>query len=298
MNLIEPAESQRANRRFIKEAMAAPILSAEHEMELATRWRLHKDQAALHELITAYMRLVVALAGRYRNYGLPTTDLIQEGNVGLMQAAERFDPERGVRFSTYAGWWVRAAIQDYILRNWSIVRTGTTTAQKSLFFNLRRLKARLHHSGAPYMSAETRGKVAHRLKVPLADVEAMEARMQGPDASLNSPLSDAEDGEGSEWQDFLASSEPLPDETTMALHDTARRRRWLERALATLSDRERLIIRKRRLAEKVTTLEVLGRRLGISKERVRQIEGQALKKLKTALMREVPDPLDAGLVPT
>lgn len=295
--MIETAQNQKANRQFIKRAMAAPMLEKEHEVWLATRWRDKHDQNALHELITAYMRLVVSIAGRYRNYGLPMSDLIQEGNVGLMQAATRFEPERDVRFSTYASWWVRAAMQDYILRNWSIVRTGTTTAQKTLFFNLRRLKARIHRGDRAYMTDADRQRIADMLHVAPNEVAAMETRMDGPDRSLNIKLGESGEGEGSEWQDFLVSEQPLPEDIVMEYRDSEKRHVWLEKAIASLNERERFIIRKRQLAEEATTLEALGARLGISKERVRQIESQALRKLKTALKQQVPDPVGAGLVP-
>ncbi len=283
-----------ADRKFVKLAMAAPMLEREHELNLARRWRDHQDQDALHELCTAYMRLVVAVASRFRHYGLPMSDLVQEGNVGLMLAAARFEPERELRFSTYATWWIRSCVQDFILRNWSIVRTGTTTAQKSLFFNLRRLRVLLRDPSEGGLSAESRAYVATQLRVDEKDVDRMAARLSASDRSLNAPI--GEDGEA-EWQDLLADEGAMPEDETMLARDRATRSAWLAEALADLSEREMMIIRERRLVEDGVTLESLGQKLGVSKERVRQIEHQALNKLKSALMRIVGDPEEAGLIP-
>ncbi len=292
MSLSETDEFQAATRSYARETMRIPMLEAEDETALARRWRVDGDERALHELTRAYLRLVVSMAARFRNYGLPTSELVQEGNVGLMQAAGRFDPERGVRFSTYAAWWIRAAIQDYILRNWSIVRTGTTSAQKALFFNLRRLRARIHDTGEN-LSGETRAFVARSLRVPEAEVEAMAGRLSGPDRSLNAPVGEAD---GSDWQNLLADDHPTPDQEVMERRDGAARAGWLSKALAMLTDRERLIIRERRLVDEGVTLESLGARLGVSKERVRQIEAGAMEKLRRALLELVGDPLEAGLI--
>jgi RNA polymerase sigma-32 factor len=293
MALSETSELQRGAQRFLRSAMRAPLLEAGHERDLARRWREDDDERALHELTTAYMRLVVAMASRFRHYGLPLSDLVQEGNVGLMQAAMRFEPDREVRFSTYASWWIRSAMQDFVLRNWSIVRTGTTSAQKALFFNLRRLRARIGDVGDAVMSAEATSNVAKALRVPERDVEAMAARLSAPDRSLNAPLT--EDGDG-EWQDLLAHDGESPEAEAMNAHDSAARSDLVRDAMGDLSDRERLIIRKRKLEEDTVTLEALGERLGISKERVRQIEGNALEKLRRALIARVGDPVAAGYV--
>lgn len=295
MAIVETAESQRATRQFVKQAMKVPLLEQDREQELARRWRDERDEQALHELITAYMRLVVSMAVRFRNYGLPMSDLVQEGNVGLMQAAARFEPEREVRFSTYAVWWIRSQIQDYVLRNWSIVRTGTTAAQKSLFFNLRRLRALISDTSDGVMTSENRSKVATKLRVSDGDVEAMAARLSGPDRSLNAPMVDGSEGE---WQDFLADGAPLPEDQAMESHDNAQRTEWVNEALLVLSPRELFIIKKRRLSEEGETLESLGAQLGISKERVRQVEHQALKKLRMALLKKVGDPEESGLLPS
>ncbi|WP_422363977.1 RNA polymerase factor sigma-32 [Pyruvatibacter mobilis] len=283
--------SQGSDRRFIRTAMKAPLLEADHELNLARAWHEHQDEDALHELTSAYMRLVIAMAAKFRVYGLPMGDLVQEGNVGLMQAAQRFDPERGVRFSTYASWWIRSSIQDYILRNWSIVRTGTTAAQKSLFFNLRRLRALINDGGRASMTPEGRDFIADKLRVPLRDVEAMESRLSASDRSLNATVPGAEGGESAsmEWQDMLADDRPDPEDQTREAHDAEVRRRWLARALETLNERELFIIKRRRLSEDGQTLEALGEQLGISKERVRQVEHQALNKLRAALLKETDD---------
>lgn len=293
MAISETLELQQGAQRYLRTAMRAPLLEAMHERELARRWREQHDEAALHDLTTAYLRLVVAMAARFRHYGLPMSDLVQEGNVGLMQAAARFEPEREVRFSTYASWWIRSAIQDFVLRNWSIVRTGTTAAQKSLFFNLRRLRAKIADVGEAAMSAENRAYVAHALGVEEREVEAMAARLSAPDRSLNAPLTDDTQGE---WQDFLADDRDGPETTVMDAHDGAARVELVRDALGDLSERERIIIVERKLEEETVTLEALGARLGISKERVRQIEGNALAKLKKALMARVGDPFEAGYI--
>jgi RNA polymerase sigma-32 factor len=275
--------------------MTTPLLEKHHEFALARRWRDQRDETALHELVSAYLRLAISIAGRYRNYGLPVADLVQEGGVGLMQAAARFDPERGVRFSTYAGWWIRAAVQDYVLRNWSIVRTGTTAAQKTLFFNLRRLRNQIADTPDGPMSAETRRKVADALGVKLAEVGKMESRLTAADRSLNAPVSRQDNG-GGQWQDYLRDDGPGPEQAVMAAHDAGARSKWLHDALDGLDRRERIIITERRLTEDTVTLAALGTRFGISKERVRQIEHQALGKLRQALLRRIEDPVEAGLV--
>jgi RNA polymerase sigma-32 factor len=293
MAISETADTQRAHRRLIRESMNAPLLTREHELDLARRWRNGGDERALHELVQSYMRLVIATASRFKNYGLPITDLVQEGVVGLMQAAARFEPERDVRFSTYAAWWIRSAMQDFILRNWSVVRTGTTAAQKSLFFNLRRLRARIDEGSGGRMTDAGRAWVATELDVQVSDVEEMEMRLMGGDQSLNATISPA--GEDA-WQDFLADERPDPEDCVTDDHDGKARSRWLAQSLAELSERERTIIRERRLVEEGKTLEELGVRLGISKERVRQIEHRALQKLKAALLKRIKDPAEAILL--
>lgn len=280
--MTEATQTVRRNRNYIAAAMRSPLLSQEHEFDLASRWRDEGDEEALHELVSAYLRLVVSTASRFRNYGLPMGDLMQEGNVGLMQAAARFEPERRIRFSTYAGWWVRSAMQEYVLRNWSIVRTGTSAAQKSLFFNLRWLRARIESGVGGALTPETRDEIAGRLGVKATEVSAMVERLAARDQSLNEPV--GEEG-GEEWEDFLSDPGPNPEDLTMARFDGAVRTAWLSTALDELNDRERLIIRERRLREDRVTLEELGRRLGITKERVRQIEHKAFEKLRAGVLR-------------
>jgi len=286
---IDDPETQRANLAFIKASMKVAMLSREREFELARRWRDAGDTAALHGLVGAYTRLVVATATRFRNYGLPIGDLVQEGNVGLMQAAARFEPDRDVRFSTYAAWWIRSAMQDYVLRNWSIVRTGTTAAQKSLFFNLRRLRARIEDLTGQPLGDEGRRKIADELQVDLSDVEAMEQRLAASDQSLNAPLSEGGD---EDWQDFLADARPSPEEVVIGQRDGRTRSAWLATALSELSPRERTIIAGRRLRDDGVTLEELGRELGVSKERVRQLEHRALQKLKQSISRHIEQAQD------
>jgi RNA polymerase sigma-32 factor len=231
------------------------------------------------------MRLVIALAAKFRHYGLPLTDLVQEGQVGLLEAAARFTPERDVRFSTYATWWIRASIQDYVLRNWSIVRGGTSSSQKALFFNLRRLRAKLARDPRMQSSGAAFREISKALGVSCADVETMDARLSGSDVSLNAQLVDDDAAGSAQRMDFLVDNQPLPDEVVEQNVDTDRRVQWLQDALAILSDRELRIVQERRLTEESVTLEMLGDKLGISKERVRQIENRALSKLRRELSR-------------
>jgi len=275
------------HRRLVRAAMAAPYLERDEERDLARLWSEKRDEAALHRLTAAHMRLVIAMAARFRRFGLAQSDLIQEGHVGLLEAAARFDPEREVRFSTYASWWIRAAIQDYVLRNWSIVRGGTSSAQKALFFNLRRLRARLTRELDGAAEPEIFAAIADTLGVSIADVETMSARLSGPDTSLNAPMSEAEGD--AERQDFLVADTPIADEAVGERIDGERRHAWLREALGVLDPRERRIVEERRLSENGETLEILGSRLGISKERVRQIEARALEKLQAALLARQPD---------
>ncbi|WP_315924708.1 RNA polymerase factor sigma-32 [Mesorhizobium sp. SP-1A] len=280
-----------AGRTFIRAAMAAPYLERDEEHELARRWKEADDQEALHRIAVSHMRLVIAMATRFRHFGLPISDLVQEGHVGLLEAAARFEPERDVRFSTYATWWIRASMQDYILRNWSIVRGGTSSAQKALFFNLRRLRAKLANGTEPLSNAAVYRQVSAALGVPEADVAMMDSRLSAPDSSLNAPLAD--EGGSAERMDFLVSEDPLPDEVVGETIDIERRSGWLRAALGALNARELRIIEERRLTDEGATLEELGATLGISKERVRQIEARALQKLKVELVRQNPEFLAA-----
>ncbi|TAL40047.1 MAG: RNA polymerase factor sigma-32 [Alphaproteobacteria bacterium] len=290
MAYLDDPTTQQANLRYIRQAMDEPLLERGHELDLARRWKEKQDEKALHELIRSYTRLVVAIAAKFRNYGLPMGDLIQEGNIGLMEAAARFDPSLENRFSTYASWWVKAQIQDYVLRNWSIVRTGTTAAQKALFFNLRRLRARIDgQSARDYLDNDAVTSIAKELGVQKKEVMEMEARMNGGDQSLNSPI--GQEGEN-EWQDLLPDQTPNPEDIVIGMKDGATRSKWLNDALGELSPRERTIIQERRMGDEVVTLEDLGKQLGISKERVRQLEQRAMDKLKAAILVKAKD---AGL---
>jgi len=281
------SDDHTARRTFMRTAMKAPYLERDEEHWLAVRWKEAGDQEALHRLTSAHMRLVISIAVKFRNYGLSMNDLIQEGHVGLLEAAARFDPQREVRFSTYATWWIRASIQDHILRNWSIVRGGTSSAQKSLFFNLRRLRAKLTAANGGVPTHETFTEIASAIGVSVKDVAAMNSRFSGPDMSLNAPLTES-DGESADRQDFLVDESPNQGETVPEAMDRERRSKWLKSAMNVLSDREMRIVRERRLSEDGATLESLGSTLGISKERVRQIECRALEKLKTALIQSQP----------
>ncbi len=274
-------------QNFVKAAMSAPFLERDDEHALAVRWKSKRDEQALHELAEAHMRLVIALAVKFRHYGLPVADLIQEGHVGLLEAAARFDPEREVRFSTYATWWIRASMQDYILRNWSIVRGGTSSTQKALFFNLRRLRAKLSAGGGLHSNAILYAEIAKALGVKRADVEMMDTRLSGPDVSLNAPMGESDASSPSDRMDFLVDAQPLPDEAVGLEIDTLRRVAWLKDAMAKLSEREYTILCQRRLSEETVTLEALGAQLGISKERVRQVESRAMEKLRAALAARI-----------
>lgn len=288
MAYIDDPHTKKSNLDYIRTSMNAPMLEREHEVKLAKKWKKKGDQAALNELIKAHMRLVVAIASKFKHYGLPLGDLIQEGNVGLMVAADRFDPNRDVRFSTYASWWIRSHIQDYILRNWSIVRTGTTSAQKSLFFNLRRLRAKIENKyEREGLTDKGRAEIAKELGVSVKDVGDMESRFSGSDQSLNATF--GEEGE-TEWQELLPDTAPNPEDIVIGMRDAKTRSQWLKQALGELSGREQKIIRDRHLGYETVTLDDLGKELGISKERVRQLEQRAMDKLKTSMARHVKIP--------
>lgn len=286
-------EALGVRRQFVRAAMDAPFLEREEERHLAELWKEKHDEAALHRLAYAHMRLVISIASKFRHYGLSMADMVQEGHVGLLEAAARFEPEREVRFSTYATWWIRASIQDYILRNWSIVRGGTSSAQKTLFFNLRRLRARLAQGQEELIGEEAHRTIAMAIGVPQEDVAMMDARLSAPDASLNAPMVDADSGGSSERIEFLVDNSPLPDESVSEVIDSERRAAWLDHALDVLSERELRILRARRLQDEQVTLELLGDDLGISKERVRQIENRALEKLRQVLVERYPKAVGA-----
>ncbi|MFK7938330.1 MAG: RNA polymerase factor sigma-32 [Roseovarius sp.] len=269
-------------------AMKAELLDAETELRLAYAWRDERDEAALHRLITAYMRLAISMASKFKRYGAPMNDLIQEAGLGLMKAADKFDPDRGVRFSTYAVWWIKASIQDYVMRNWSMVRTGSTSSQKSLFFNMRRVQAQIEREafaqGEELDGHQLREMIAQEVGVPLRDVEMMQGRLSGSDFSLNATQS-SED-EGREWMDTLEDDGPRGDEQVEEDHDLAALRGWLGDAMEQLNERERFIVRQRKLAEEPRTLESLGNELSLSKERVRQLEAAAYQKMRKHLERQ------------
>ena len=268
-----------------RKAMKAELLDAETELKLAYAWRDERDEEALHRLITAYMRLAISMASKFKRYGAPMTDLIQEAGLGLMKAADKFDPDRGVRFSTYAVWWIKASVQDYVMRNWSMVRTGSTSSQKSLFFNMRRVQARLEREamamGAEIDGHQLREMIAQEVGVPLRDVEMMEGRLSGSDFSLNATQS-SED-EGREWIDTLVDDGPRGDQLVEEDHDQAALRNWIGDAMGQLNDRERFIVRERKLRDDPRTLESLGNELQLSKERVRQLEAAAFQKMRKQL---------------
>ncbi len=270
--------------RYLQDIRKFPMLAPEEELELSRRWRDHEDMEAAHKLVTSHLRLVAKIAMGYRGYGLPVGELISEGNVGMMQAVKRFDPDRGFRLATYAMWWIRAAIQEYILHSWSLVKMGTTAAQKKLFFNLRRLKGQMQAIDDGDLQPEQVAKIAHALDVPEQDVVSMNRRLSAPDHSLNAPV--RMDSEG-EWQDWLVD-ESDSQEVKIAEHEElSGRKALLSGALKTLNERERHILIERRLKDNPTTLEELSQQYGISRERVRQIEVRAFEKLQKAMHTQV-----------
>jgi RNA polymerase sigma-32 factor len=273
-----PSISSEGNlSRYLQEIRKFPMLEPEEEYMLAKRWREHSDPDAAQRLVTSHLRLVAKIAMGYRGYGLPLSELISEGNVGMMQAVKRFDPDRGFRLATYAMWWIRASIQEYILHSWSLVKMGTTAAQKKLFFNLRRLKGQLRAIDEGDLSPENVRKIATKLGVPETDVVAMNGRLAAPDYSLNAPL--RSDGEG-EWQDWLVDEGDDQEKSLGERQELDLRRDLLRDALPHLMPRERDILLARRLSEEPATLEDLSQRYGISHERVRQIEGRAFAKVQ------------------
>ena len=266
--------------RYLQDIRKFPMLEVDQEYMLAKRWREDDDLEAAHELVTSHLRLVAKIAMGYRGYGLPVSELISEGNVGMMQAVKRFDPERGFRLSTYAMWWIRAAIQEYILHSWSLVKMGTTAAQKKLFFNLRKLKGQMQAIDEGDLQPEQVTKIAEALNVPEVDVVNMNRRLAAPDHSLNAPL--RIDGDG-EWQDWLVDETDSQETTLAETEEFEKRHKLLIAAMETLNERERHILEERRLKDGPTTLEQLSQQYGISRERVRQIEVRAFEKLQKAI---------------
>ncbi|GEO39660.1 RNA polymerase sigma-32 factor [Skermanella aerolata] len=263
--------------RYLQEIRKFPMLEPQQEFMLAKSWREHGDTEAAHKLVTSHLRLVAKIAMGYRGYGLPLSELISEGNVGMMQAVKRFDPDRGFRLATYAMWWIRAAIQEYILHSWSLVKMGTTAAQKKLFFNLRKLKGQMQAIDEGDLSPEHVTQIATKLDVPEQDVVSMNRRLASPDHSLNAPL--RADSEG-EWQDWLVDEQDTQEISLAEREELGKRRALLKSAMTNLNERERHILTERRLKDEPTTLEDLSQHYGISRERVRQIEVRAFEKLQ------------------
>jgi len=267
--------------RYLTEIRKFPMLAKDEEFMLAKRWREHEDPEAAHRLVTSHLRLVAKIAMGYRGYGLPIGEVISEGNVGLMQAVKKFEPDKGFRLATYAMWWIRASIQEYILRSWSLVKMGTTAAQKKLFFNLRKAKSQISAFQDGDLRPEQVSEIATKLGVLDEEVISMNRRLSGPDASLNAPL--RADGE-SEWQDWLEDSDAVSQETQVAeSQEKSLRMSLLEAAMTELTERERHILTERRLKDDPTTLEELAGEYGVSRERVRQIEVRAFEKLQKSM---------------
>ena len=266
--------------RYLQRIRQFPMLEVEEERQLARRWQKHEDPEAASRLVNSHLRLVAKIAKGFLGYGLPLSELISEGNVGVMQAIKRFDPERGFRFSTYAMWWIRAAIQEYILRSWSLVKMGTTAAQKKMFFNLRKLKAQIGADEDGELYPENVSTIAERLSVSEIEVVNMNRRLTGPDQSLNAPL--REEGEG-EWMDWLVSKDENQEKVLADFQEMSSRRKLLDTAMDALTGRERHILSERRLNDEPTTLMVLSKHYGISRERVRQIEVLAFKKVQKSV---------------
>ncbi len=270
--------------RYLQEIRKFPMLAPDEELALSKAWRDHEDMDAAHKLVTSHLRLVAKIAMGYRGYGLPVGELISEGNVGMMQAVKRFDPDRGFRLATYAMWWIRAAIQEYILHSWSLVKMGTTAAQKKLFFNLRRLKGQMQAIDDGDLRPEHVAKISRVLQVPEQDVISMNRRLAAPDHSLNAPV--RADSEG-EWQDWLVDEGQSQESELADREELSSRKALLSNALRTLNERERHILIERRLKDNPTTLEELSQQYGISRERVRQIEVRAFEKLQKSMKQQV-----------
>lgn len=273
---------------YLNEIKKFPMLSAEEEYTLATRLRIHGDTDAAHQLVTSHLRLVAKLAMGYKGYGLPITDIMSEGNVGLMQAVQKFDPEKGFRLATYALWWVKAAMQEYILRSWSLVKIGTTAVQKKLFFNLRRAKNQIQAYEDGDLNPENLEKISKQLNVPEKEVVNMNRRLSGADPSLNAKIS-SDDGSQTEWQDWIEADTPNQEEEYAEKEEDSIRKDLISESLSVLNERELDIVQTRRLSEETTTLEQLSEKYDISRERVRQIEVRALEKIKEEIQKLMKD---------
>ncbi|MCX9147842.1 RNA polymerase sigma factor RpoH [Erythrobacter sp. WG] len=292
---VPALSGEQSLNRYLSEIRKFPVLTAEQEYMLAKRYQEHEDPEAAAQLVSSHLRLVAKIAMGYRGYGLPVADLISEGNVGLMQGVKKFEPDRGFRLATYAMWWIKASIQEYILRSWSLVKMGTTAAQKKLFFNLRRMKKNLDAYEDSDLRPDDLAKIATDLGVPEQEVVNMNRRMMmGGDASLNVSLRGDEEGSG-QWQDWLADDRPLQDETVAESQESQLRMEMLGQAMESLNERERHILTERRLTEKPQTLEELSQEYDVSRERIRQIEVRAFEKLQKAMQRIAGERLLPGI---
>ena len=292
---VPALSGEQSLNRYLAEIRKFPVLTAEQEYMLAKRYQEHEDPEAAAQLVSSHLRLVAKIAMGYRGYGLPVADLISEGNVGLMQGVKKFEPDRGFRLATYAMWWIKASIQEYILRSWSLVKMGTTAAQKKLFFNLRRMKKNLDAYEDSDLRPDDLAKIATDLGVPEQEVINMNRRMMmGGDGSLNTPMRGGEEGSG-EWQDWLADDRPLQDETVAEAEESQMRMAMLSEAMNSLNERERHILTERRLTEKPQTLEELSQAYDVSRERIRQIEVRAFEKLQKAMQRIAGERLLPGM---
>ncbi len=292
---VPALSGEQSLNRYLAEIRKFPVLTAEQEYMLAKRYQEHEDPEAAAQLVSSHLRLVAKIAMGYRGYGLPVADLISEGNVGLMQGVKKFEPDRGFRLATYAMWWIKASMQEFILRSWSLVKMGTTAAQKKLFFNLRRMKKQLEAYEDSDLSPADVTKIATDLGVPEQEVINMNRRMMmGGDGSLNTPMRGGEEGSG-EWQDWLADDRPLQDETVAEAEESEMRMAMLSEAMGSLNERERHILTERRLTEKPQTLEELSQAYDVSRERIRQIEVRAFEKLQKAMQRIAGERLLPGV---
>ena len=289
--MLPSVASESGLARYLQEIRKFPMLEPDEEFMLAKRWREHGDSDAAHRLVTSHLRLVAKIAMGFRGYGLPIGELISEGNIGMMQAVKRFEPDRGFRLATYAMWWIRAGIQEYVLHSWSLVKIGTTAAQKKLFFNLRKIKSRLKAFEEGDLAPETVAEIADRLGVTEADVVSMNRRMANHDQSLNATIN-GEDG--NEWQDWLVDDATDQETAYAAREELEMRRGLLDRAMGHLSEREQRIFNARRLHDTPLTLETLSKEYGISRERVRQIEVRAFEKVQKAMLKGLSELQSAG----
>jgi len=280
---VSTLESDRGLSRYFQEVWSYPILTVDEEQNLARRWRHEGDVEAAHKLVTSHLRLVAKIASGYRGYGLPLSDLIAEGNIGLMKAVKKFEPEKGFRLSTYAMWWIRASITEFVLRSWSMVRMGTLASQKKLFFSLSRIKQKLNLMSDGPLDDEQAEAVARALNVTAADVADMDRRLSAPDMSLNAPRQH-DDGEGTDLITSLVDTSPDPETLTAASEEQTIRNDLLKKALSTLPEREKHILSERHLRDDPPTLEELGQDYGLSRERIRQLEARALDRVRKAML--------------